>query len=130
MGSGFVEGGKGFAYGFYDGVVGLVADPVKGFKEKGALGAAVGVGTGALNLTIKPAAGIFQLFSMPVEGGVRGIRTLFSKDVSQERVAARRAEGIHALNESNQTEQEVVVQAFTEYKAKTLRERKGKGKMT
>ncbi|ELU42982.1 glycosyltransferase family 1 protein [Rhizoctonia solani AG-1 IA] len=120
MGSGFVEGGKGFAYGFYDGVVGLV----------GALGAAVGVGTGALNLTIKPAAGIFQLFSMPVEGGVRGIRTLFSKDVSQERVAARRAEGIHALNESNQTEQEVVVQAFTEYKAKTLRERKGKGKMT
>ncbi|KAF8748481.1 Glycosyltransferase family 1 protein [Rhizoctonia solani] len=119
---------KGFAYGFYDGVVGLVADPVKGFKEKGALGAAVGVGTGALNLTIKPAAGIFQLFSMPVEGGVRGIRTLFSKDVSQERVAARRAEGIHALNESNQTEQEVVVQAFTEYKAKTLRKEKEKEK--
>ncbi|KAF8748480.1 Glycosyltransferase family 1 protein [Rhizoctonia solani] len=42
--SGIVEGGKGFAYGLYDGITGLVNEP-------GALGAAIGVGTGPLCLT-------------------------------------------------------------------------------
>lgn len=33
-GSGFVAGGKGFALGFYDGLSGLVLDPVRGAKAE------------------------------------------------------------------------------------------------
>ncbi|CAE6348717.1 unnamed protein product [Rhizoctonia solani] len=51
--SGVVEGSKGLAYGFYDGITGLVVDPVKGFKEKGALGAAAGIGSGGSYSIVK-----------------------------------------------------------------------------
>ncbi|QRW24983.1 glycosyltransferase family 1 protein [Rhizoctonia solani] len=127
--SGIVEGGKGFAYGLYDGITGLVNEPVRGFKEKGALGAAIGVGTGVLSFYMKPAAGFLQFFSMPMEGGVKDIRTLFTKGISQERIATRRAEGVLVVKQSSQEEQDSIIRAFAEHKDKTLRDRKGKGRL-
>ncbi|KAF8721986.1 Glycosyltransferase family 1 protein, partial [Rhizoctonia solani] len=127
--SGIVEGGKGLAYGFYDGLTGLVNEPVRGFKEKGALGAAIGVGTGVLSFYMKPAAGFLQFFSMPMEGGVKDIRTLFTKGISQERVATRRAEGVLVVKQSSQEEQDAIIRAFAEHNDKTLRDRKGKGRL-
>ncbi|KAH7322331.1 glycosyltransferase family 1 protein [Rhizoctonia solani] len=128
FGSGMVEGGKGFAYGFYDGITDLVREPVKGYKEKGVMGAVTGFGTGALNLHMKPAAGMLQLFSKPVEGGVKKLRGISHKDISQERIAVRRAEGVLAVKQASQMDQDAVVQAFAEYKARQLRKKKGKGK--
>ncbi|CAE6437050.1 unnamed protein product [Rhizoctonia solani] len=127
--SGIVEGGRGFAYGLYDGITGLVNEPVRGFKEKGALGAAIGVGTGVLSFYMKPAAGFLQFFSMPMEGGVKDIRTLFTKGISQERIATRRAEGVLVVKQSSQEEQDSIIRAFAEHKDKTLRDRKGKGRL-
>ncbi|KAF8702122.1 Glycosyltransferase family 1 protein, partial [Rhizoctonia solani] len=127
--SGIVEGGKGFVYGLYDGITGLVNETVRGFKEKGALGAAIGVGTGVLSFYMKPAAGFLQFFSMPMEGGVKDIRTLFTKGISQERIATRRAEGVLVVKQSSQEEQDSIIRAFAEHKDKTLRDRKGKGRL-
>ncbi|CAE6390439.1 unnamed protein product [Rhizoctonia solani] len=129
LASGIVEGSKGLAYGFYDGITGLFAEPVKGFKEKGTLGAAVGVGTGVLNFYMKPAAGLLQAVSKPMEGGVKDIRSIFHTGISLERITVRRAEGVLAVKRASQREQDLIVRAFAEYKAKTSRERKGKGKL-
>ncbi|ELU42986.1 glycosyltransferase family 1 protein [Rhizoctonia solani AG-1 IA] len=97
--------------------------------NRGALGAAIGVGTGVLSFYMKPAAGFLQFFSMPMEGGVKDIRTLFTKGISQERIATRRAEGVLVVKQSSQEEQDSIIRAFAEHKDKTLRDRKGKGRM-
>ncbi|CAE6526287.1 unnamed protein product [Rhizoctonia solani] len=107
----------------------ILREPVKGYKEKGALGAVTGFGAGALNLYMKPFAGALQVVSMPVEGGVKNLRGMFHKDTSQERILVRHAEGVLAVKQSSQRDQDAVVQAFTEFKARASRERKGKGKM-
>ncbi|KAG8763484.1 hypothetical protein FRC11_002887 [Ceratobasidium sp. 423] len=120
---------QGLAYGFYDGITDLVREPVKGYKEKGALGAVTGFGAGALNLYVKPFAGALQAVSMPMEGVVKDLRGMFHKDISQERIVVRHAEGVLAVKKASQRDQDAVVQAFTEFKARTSRQGKGKGKI-
>ncbi|CAE7210492.1 unnamed protein product [Rhizoctonia solani] len=129
LASGLVEGTKGLVYGIYDGFTDLVREPVKGYKDKGALGAVTGFGTGALNLYLKPIAGMCQIVSMPMEGGVKDIRGLFHKDISQVRVAVRHGEGILAVKQASQRDQDAVVQAFAQHNVRMSHKRKGKGKL-
>jgi len=44
FGSGMKEAGKGFFYGYYDGITGLVREPMEGAKKGGILGAIKGAG--------------------------------------------------------------------------------------
>ncbi|KDN42537.1 hypothetical protein RSAG8_06680, partial [Rhizoctonia solani AG-8 WAC10335] len=125
--SGMAEGGKGFAYGFYDGITDLVRQPVKGYKEKGALGVVTGFGAAALNLHLKPVAGMFQIVSKPMQGGVKDLRGLFHKDISQEKIVVRQVEGVLAVKQASQRDQDAVVQAYT---VRMSRERKGKGRVS
>ena len=46
LGSGCVEGAKSLCWGFYDGVVGLVVDPIDGALREGPIGFAKGCGRG------------------------------------------------------------------------------------
>jgi hypothetical protein len=46
-----------FAYGFYDGISGVVTQPLEGARENGVLGFATGVGKGIGGLILKPGAG-------------------------------------------------------------------------
>ncbi|CAE7182837.1 unnamed protein product, partial [Rhizoctonia solani] len=79
IGSGLVQGGKGFALGLYDGFSDFFMEPVRGFKRGGVLGAIGGVGIGALNLTAKPTAGLMQAVSMPIEGAVKEVKSLLHR---------------------------------------------------
>jgi hypothetical protein len=45
------------AYGFYDGITGLVTQPILGAQKNGAIGAIAGVGKGVGGLILKPGAG-------------------------------------------------------------------------
>ncbi|EUC54692.1 sterol glucosyltransferase [Rhizoctonia solani AG-3 Rhs1AP] len=130
--SGMVEGGKGLAYGFYDGLTDIVRQPVKGYKEKGAMGAMTGFGVGAMNLALKPGAGMFQVFSKPVEGGVKDLRGLFHKeshkDNSEKKIAVRLVEGVQAVKNASPGDQNAVIRAFADHQATTPRKKKGKGK--
>lgn len=45
------------AYGFYDGITGLVTQPIRGAQENGAIGAIAGIGKGVGGLVLKPGAG-------------------------------------------------------------------------
>jgi hypothetical protein len=44
-------------YGFYDGITGLVTQPIRGAQENGTIGAIAGIGKGVGGLVLKPGAG-------------------------------------------------------------------------
>jgi hypothetical protein len=55
--SGFKAAGKGFGLGLYDGISGLVTQPVKGAQEGGVTGFVGGFFKGIGGVACKPAAG-------------------------------------------------------------------------
>ncbi|KAG9092871.1 hypothetical protein FS749_015386 [Ceratobasidium sp. UAMH 11750] len=130
VGSGLVEGGKGLAYGLYDGFTDMVRQPAKGFVENGIVGAVAGVAIGSSNCIVKPIAGLMSAFSLPMEGAVKDARTLFRKRIGKERHATRYAEGVVASKQATQEERDIVIKAFSEYTAKSwIVDKKGKGKL-
>jgi len=60
--SGMKTAAKEFGLGFYDGLSGLVTQPLKGARKEGAAGFLKGVGMGVGGLVLKPGAGTFGLF--------------------------------------------------------------------
>lgn len=70
MVSGVGYGSLAFAKGIFYGITGLVTEPYKGAKKKGAKGAAVGVGKGIIGLVAKPVAGTVGLVGCTVEGTI------------------------------------------------------------
>ena len=70
MVSGMGYGGLAFAKGLFFGITGVVTEPYKGAKKKGAKGAAVGVGKGLIGLVAKPVAGTVGLVGCTVEGTI------------------------------------------------------------
>ncbi|KAG8763486.1 hypothetical protein FRC11_002889 [Ceratobasidium sp. 423] len=132
IGSGFVQGGREFALGLYDGFSDFFMEPVRGFKRKGVLGAIGGVGIGALNLTTKPTAGFMHAVSMPIEGTVKEVKALLHRQVGKERTATRYAQGVSAARNASEAEREKVVRAFVERvggnDSASAVDKKGKGK--
>lgn len=59
LASGFKVAGKEFGFGFYDGLTGLVTQPLKGAEKEGGIGLLKGIGKGIGGLVLKPAAGKF-----------------------------------------------------------------------
>jgi hypothetical protein len=57
MKSGLKAAGKDFTHGIYDGITGVVTQPVHGAMEEGAAGFLKGVGKGLGGLVLKPTAG-------------------------------------------------------------------------
>ena len=68
--SGIGYGSLAFAKGIVFGITGLVTEPYKGAKAKGAKGAFVGVGKGLVGLVSKPVAGTVGLVGCTVQGAV------------------------------------------------------------
>lgn len=59
---------QGLAAGYYDGILGLVKEPLEGGKKEGLLGVIKGAGRSYANVTMKPAAGIVGLIAHPADG--------------------------------------------------------------
>ena len=57
FGSGLKIAGKELGFGFYDGITGLVTQPLRGAEKEGASGLIKGFGKGIGGLLVKPAAG-------------------------------------------------------------------------
>src|ERR1700710_2676088 len=55
--SGVTAAGKGFAYGWYDGISGLVTQPLDGARKHGIKGFLEGIGKGVGGLILKPGSG-------------------------------------------------------------------------
>lgn len=55
--TGVTTAGKEFAYGWYDGISGLVTQPFNGAKEHGVKGFLEGIGKGVGGFVLKPGSG-------------------------------------------------------------------------
>ncbi|KAK8906641.1 hypothetical protein QC760_005224 [Botrytis cinerea] len=74
--SGGVVAGKSFGYGFYDGITGIVTQPMQGAKKDGALGFAKGLAKGTVGLITKPGAAMFGLMAYPAMGLYKSINEM------------------------------------------------------
>jgi UDP:flavonoid glycosyltransferase YjiC (YdhE family) len=66
--SGLVAAGKEFGYGFYDGITGLVTQPIAGAQKEGFAGFVKGAAKGFGGLILKPGAGIWGLPGYTTKG--------------------------------------------------------------
>ncbi|KAF3037671.1 hypothetical protein E8E12_007149 [Didymella heteroderae] len=91
--SGATVAGKTFAYGFYDGLSGIVVKPYQGAQKEGAIGAAKGVAKGLVGLSTKTGAGMFGLVGYTGAGIAKSLRTAVYSGTRKSIAAARHAEG-------------------------------------
>lgn len=101
IGSGFAVAGKTFAWGFVDGLSGLVTEPYKDAKKSGARGIATGLGKGAVGLVTKSGAGMFGMFAYPASGIAKSLRSVTHTRSRKAVEAARRIEGDWILHRTN-----------------------------
>lgn len=69
FGSGLKAAGKGLSLGLYDGISGLVTQPIKGAKEEGPAGLLKGIGKGIGGIVLKGGAGTPFSFR-PINSGI------------------------------------------------------------
>lgn len=91
--SGLKVAGKEFGFGMFDGITGLVTQPIRGAEKEGAVGLLKGFGKGIGGLVLKPAAAIWSLPAYPMQGIHAEIRTLFAQSAQKYIVASRIAQG-------------------------------------
>eukprot|EP00743_Colponemidia_sp_Colp-15_P006113 GILK01006571.1.p1 GENE.GILK01006571.1~~GILK01006571.1.p1 ORF type:complete len:965 (-),score=132.21 GILK01006571.1:54-2915(-) len=82
VGDGFVLGAECFMRGFYDGITGLVVEPIKGAKEGGFIGGTLGFGKGLLGVVCQPVAGTCALIVKTAAGVKASSKSLAAKAVT------------------------------------------------
>eukprot|EP00792_Barthelona_sp_PAP020_P010782 TRINITY_DN4494_c0_g1_i1.p1 TRINITY_DN4494_c0_g1~~TRINITY_DN4494_c0_g1_i1.p1 ORF type:complete len:2243 (-),score=639.66 TRINITY_DN4494_c0_g1_i1:10-6336(-) len=76
LGSGLVEAGKSFVGGFWDGITGIVTQPIKGAEEEGFIGGIKGFGAGIIGVVAKPLAGTTAGIARIADGAQKSFSTM------------------------------------------------------
>ncbi|OBT44690.1 hypothetical protein VE00_04443 [Pseudogymnoascus sp. WSF 3629] len=129
--SGLRAAGKGFGYGFYDGISGLVTQPMKGAEKEGAAGFLKGIGRGIGGLVLKPGAAIWGLPGYTMMGLHKEVRKMFGASVQAYIISARTAQGYEQWRISSKEEQQYIISRWQGLKSKpaeSSRHDSGKGK--
>jgi hypothetical protein len=105
FGSGLKVAGKEFGMGFYDGISGLVTQPLKGAEKEGGRGLIKGFGKGIGGLILKPAAAIWSLPAYTMQGVHAEVRNLFARSSINYIVTSRVVQGREDLASATQEEQ-------------------------
>ncbi|GAP85346.2 putative glycosyltransferase family 28 domain-containing protein [Rosellinia necatrix] len=104
--SGLKVAGKEFGFGFFDGITGLVTQPLKGAEKEGGAGLLKGFGKGIGGLILKPAAAIWSLPAYTMAGVHAEIRTMFAQSAHKYIVASRISQGNHEYGQSSAEERD------------------------
>jgi len=123
--SGLKAAGQGFGYGIYDGISGLVTQPLAGAKKGGVVGAIKGFGKGIGGVVIKSAAGGWALPAYVMNGIYKEIRRLFRDSVESYILASRCAQGVEEYARCTPQERSEVVRRWNTVKAE-LQEQKAR----
>ncbi|KAI8626708.1 hypothetical protein F5Y19DRAFT_214387 [Xylariaceae sp. FL1651] len=104
--SGLKLAGKEFGLGMFDGITGLVTQPLKGAEKEGGAGLLKGLGKGVGGLILKPAAAVWSIPAYTMAGVHAEIRTLFAQNAHSYIVASRISQGNEDFNNSSVEERE------------------------
>ena len=110
--SGFKAAGKEFHYGFYDGITGLVTQPLKGAEKEGAAGFFKGAAKGIGGLLLKPAAGIWGIYGYTAKGIYAELQKHFGSSVQNYIIAARTAQGYEEWKESSPEQRSTIINTW------------------
>ncbi|KAI0383627.1 glycosyltransferase family 1 protein [Hypomontagnella monticulosa] len=106
FGSGLKVAGKEFGFGIYDGITGLVTQPIRGAEKDGGIGLLKGFGRGIGGAFLKPAAALWSLPAYTMQGVHAEIRTLFAQSAHKYITASRIAQGQDDYNNASPEERE------------------------
>lgn len=107
--SGIRQASKGFGYGLYDGITGLVTQPLSGAKKEGAAGFLKGVGKGFGGIVFKPAAGGMGVAGYVMKGVYQELNGRFGSSVQNYIIAARTAQGYEEWSQTTETQREDII---------------------
>jgi hypothetical protein len=90
IGEGLLLGTKNLGMGLFDGITGIVMDPIRGAEKEGVQGFFKGVGKGLIGVVCKPVAGAIDFVAKPIEGIANTPGTIADKieEASQKKKAA------------------------------------------
>ena len=114
--SGVKAAGQELGYGFYDGVSGLVTQPLEGAKKEGLPGFVKGMGKGFGGLILKPGAGIWGVPGYTSKGIYKELTSRFGASVEGYIIAARTAQGYEDMRNSDIRERAFVIEDWKEMK--------------
>lgn len=114
--SGLKAAGKEFGYGFYDGITGLVMQPLRGAEREGAAGLVKGIGKGIGGLILKPGAAIWGLPGYTFMGINKEIKKMFGSSVTNYIITARTTQGYEDAKNSTYEERLEIINRWRLHK--------------
>ncbi|KAK4903055.1 hypothetical protein LTR28_001180, partial [Elasticomyces elasticus] len=124
--SGLKAATKEFGFGFYDGITGLVTQPIEGAKKEGAAGFLKGFGKGIGGLVLKPGAAIWGIPGYTFKGIYKEIQQRLGSSVQNYIIAARTAQGFDEWHHSSSHERADIVKRWNIIR-KDLKKKKNPG---
>lgn len=112
--SGIRAASKGFGLGLYDGISGLVTQPVKGAQKEGAAGFVKGFGKGIGGVVFKPGAAFWGIPGYTSQGIYKELQKAFGPSVEGYIIAARTAQGYEDVRNSTEAERSRIVADWKE----------------
>ncbi|EPQ50594.1 UDP-Glycosyltransferase/glycogen phosphorylase [Gloeophyllum trabeum ATCC 11539] len=122
--SGLKEGGKGLFYGYYDGITGLVREPLEGAKKEGVVGAIKGSARSFVNVTMRPAAGALGLVTHPLNGAWKSLQGSWARKQDKQQETTRMAQGLAAVRSCSIEQRRHILGRFVEARKTTAERRK------
>ncbi|KAI8962520.1 glycosyltransferase family 1 protein [Daldinia sp. FL1419] len=104
--SGLKVAGKEFGFGIFDGITGLVTQPLRGAEKDGGIGLLKGFGKGIGGFMLKPAAALWSIPAYTMQGVHAEIRSLFAQNAQKYIISSRIAQGQHDFNNASPGERE------------------------
>ncbi|KAF2668161.1 UDP-Glycosyltransferase/glycogen phosphorylase [Microthyrium microscopicum] len=120
--SGLRTAGKEFGVGLFDGITGLITQPMQGAKKEGGAGFIKGIGRGLAGIVVKPSAAAYALPAYAMMGVYKEIQKRLGENVGSYIIAARVAQGYADFLVTDENEKRTIVHKWAE----CLSEVKGK----
>ncbi|KAK5114000.1 hypothetical protein LTR62_003123 [Meristemomyces frigidus] len=110
--SGVKAATKEFGYGMFDGITGLVSQPLRGAQKEGVAGFVKGVGKGIGGIVLKPGAAVFGIPGYTMKGLYKEMQMRFGSSVQNYIIAARTAQGYDEWQGATEGERADVVRRW------------------
>jgi hypothetical protein len=96
----------------FDGITGLVTQPMAGAKKEGAAGFVKGIGKGIGGIVLKPGAAIFGIPAYTMKGVYKELQQLSGSSVQNYIIAARTAQGYDEWHRSTVQERQDIIRRW------------------
>jgi UDP:flavonoid glycosyltransferase YjiC (YdhE family) len=110
--SGIRAAGREFGFGMYDGITGLVTQPMKGAQKEGAAGFFKGIGKGIGGIALKPGAAVFGIPGYTMQGVYKEMQKQMGSSVQNYIIAARTAQGYEEWSGASAEERSDIVRRW------------------